>query len=85
MIEGIGFELTDRDRFSATTLGVELALSLGKLYPGQIKWNASLRLIGSRATMADFASSASSSDTISTAQSGISEFLKIRAKYLLYQ
>jgi hypothetical protein len=85
MIEGIGFELTDRDRFSATTLGTGLALALGKLYPGKIKWDASLRLIGSRATMAAFAASASHDDTMAAAQTGISDFLKVRAKYLLYQ
>ena len=84
-VEGIGFELTDRDRFSATTLGTELALALGKLYPGKIKWDSSLRLIGSRATMTALAASASEYDTTAAAQAGISEFLQVRAKYLLYQ
>jgi uncharacterized protein YbbC (DUF1343 family)/CubicO group peptidase (beta-lactamase class C family) len=85
MVEGIGFELTDRDRFSATILGAELALALEKLYPGKIKWDASLHLIGSRSTVAAFAASASESDTMTAARAGISEFLKVRAKYLLYQ
>jgi uncharacterized protein YbbC (DUF1343 family) len=84
-VEGIGFELTDRDRFSAPTLGAELALALGKLYPGKMKWEASLRLIGSRATMAAFAASASENDTMAATQAGVPEFLKLRAKYLLYQ
>jgi uncharacterized protein YbbC (DUF1343 family)/CubicO group peptidase (beta-lactamase class C family) len=85
MVQGIGFELTDRDRFSATTLGTELALALGKLYPGKIKWDASLRLIGSRATMAAFAASASEADTMTAARAGLAEFLKIRDRYLLYR
>src|SRR6202012_3868357 len=46
-IPGIAIELTDRDAFSATKLGIELALALGKLYPGKIDWAASRRLIGS--------------------------------------
>jgi uncharacterized protein YbbC (DUF1343 family) len=85
MVQGIGLELTDHDRFSATSLGTELALALGKLYPGRIKWESSLRLIGSRATMAAFASSASEDDTMAAAQSGLAEFLRVRAKYLIYQ
>ncbi|HVW10709.1 MAG TPA: exo-beta-N-acetylmuramidase NamZ domain-containing protein [Bryobacteraceae bacterium] len=84
-IQGIGFELTDRDRFSATTLGTELALALGKLYPGRIKWDASLRLIGNRRTMSAFESSASEADTMTAAQSGIAAFQQLRAKYLLYR
>ncbi len=85
LIQGIGFELTDRDQFSATTLGTELALALGKLYPGRIKWDASLRLIGNRPTMAAFAASASEADTMAAAQSGVAAFQQLRAKYLLYQ
>lgn len=85
LIQGIGFELTDRDQFSVTTLGTELALALGKLYPGRIKWDASLRLIGNRRTMAAFAAPASEADTMAAAQSGVAAFQQLRAKYLLYQ
>jgi len=35
--------------------------------------------------MAAFAASASEYDTMTAAQTGIAEFLKVRAKYLLYQ
>ena len=35
-VQGIGIELTDREAFSATRLGIELALALSKLYPGKI-------------------------------------------------
>jgi uncharacterized protein YbbC (DUF1343 family)/CubicO group peptidase (beta-lactamase class C family) len=84
-ISGIGFEVTDRERFSATTLGTELALALAKLYPGRIDWEENLRLIGSRRTTAAFAASAPAAETIAAAQAGVSEFLEMRTKYLLYQ
>lgn len=84
-IQGIGFELTDRERFSATRLGIELALALAKLYPARINWDLSRRLIGSKLVIAAFASSGPPADAISAAESGIPQFIELRQKYLIYQ
>ncbi|HXJ40299.1 MAG TPA: exo-beta-N-acetylmuramidase NamZ domain-containing protein, partial [Bryobacteraceae bacterium] len=43
-IEGIGFVVTNRDIFSASRLGLELAASLAALYPGKIDFDANTKL-----------------------------------------
>ena len=85
-VQGIGMELTDRELFSATRLGIELALALGRLYPGKIDWQVNRRLVGSQALVAEFARGSDAvNQTLMTADKGIPEFLMRRQKYLLYQ
>jgi uncharacterized protein YbbC (DUF1343 family) len=84
---GIGIEITSRESFSAARLGLELAQALGKLYPGRIDWEVNRRLIGSQVVVA--ALSAGRSDTAdnrvpAAADSGVSRFVALRQKYLLY-
>ncbi len=50
-IEGVRFVITDRERFDSARLGLELAAAVLKLYPGLIKLEDNLRLIGSRRTV----------------------------------
>ena len=57
-VQGIGIELTDREAFSATRLGIELATALGKLYPGKMNWDLSRRLIGNQAVISALLTSA---------------------------
>src|SRR5262249_5758065 len=45
-IEGVRFQVTHRDLFDATRLGLELAVALQKLYPGKVDFAANKRLIG---------------------------------------
>jgi uncharacterized protein YbbC (DUF1343 family) len=82
-IQGIGIELTDRNAFSATKLGIELALALGKLYPGKIDWAASRRLIGSDDVVS--ALTETNPEALSFADAGIPQFIAQREKYLLYK
>jgi uncharacterized protein YbbC (DUF1343 family) len=82
-VQGIGIELTDRDAFSATKLGIELALALGKLYPGKIDWAASRRLIGSNEVVS--ALKDVNPDALSFADAGVPQFTAQREKYLLYK
>ena len=85
-VQGIGMELTDRELFSATRLGIELAMALRKLYPGKIDWEVNRRLIGSQAVVAAFtAGSETVNQTLDTAEAGVSQFVALRQKYLLYQ
>jgi uncharacterized protein YbbC (DUF1343 family)/CubicO group peptidase (beta-lactamase class C family) len=85
-VPGIGIELTDRALFSATRLGIELALALRKLYPGKINWEVDRRLIGSQAVVAEFADGADTvNQTLATAAAGVPAFVALRQKYLLYQ
>jgi len=84
-IQGIGIELTDREVFSATRLGMELAVALGKLYPGRIAWETDRRLIGSEAVVAALAGATGVNEVIDTAEAGVSRFAALREKYLLYR
>ena len=81
-IEGVGFVVTDRDIFSSSRLGLEVAMALGRLYPGKVIWNANKSLIGSAAVMAALAAGA---DASGPAQKGLAEFQQTRQKYLLYR
>src|SRR5581483_2107415 len=46
-IEGVRFEITNRDLFDATRLGIELAAAVQALYPGKIDFHLDSKLIGS--------------------------------------
>jgi len=81
-IEGVGFEVTDRDVFSSSQLGIELAMAMGRLYPGKIVWDANKSLIGSGAVVKAFSAGA---DAGGAAKQGVGEFERIREKYLLYR
>ena len=80
-IQGIGMELTDREQFSASRLGLELAEALGKLYPGKLDWAVNRHLIGSDATVKALGAG---QDAVATAAIGVPDFLAKRAKYLIY-
>jgi uncharacterized protein YbbC (DUF1343 family) len=86
-VHGIGIQLTDRDVFSATRLGIELALALGKLYPGKIDWELNRRLIGSEAVVAELAkrNSAAGAGALAASAAGVSQFMALRQKYLIYR
>jgi len=59
-----------------------VAMALGKLYPGQIAWDASKALIGSSGVIGALDSGA---DAAGPAKKGVEEFEKVRQKYLLYR
>ena len=85
-VYGIGIEHYNRELFSASRLGIELALALRKLYPGKIDWEVNRRLIGSQAVVAAFAAGSATVDqTLATSETGVSRFMTLRQKYLLYQ
>jgi uncharacterized protein YbbC (DUF1343 family) len=81
-IEGIGFVVTNRDIFSSSRCGLELALALARLYPGKIRWDASAKLLGNQGVIDALAGS---KDALPAASAGIREFLLMRRKYLLYR
>ncbi|HTA40929.1 MAG TPA: exo-beta-N-acetylmuramidase NamZ domain-containing protein [Bryobacteraceae bacterium] len=81
-IGGVHFTVTDRDVFSSSRLGLELARALATLYPQKIAMESNKYLIGSSAVMRALATGA---DAGSAADAGIQQFLDLRRKYLLYQ
>jgi uncharacterized protein YbbC (DUF1343 family) len=80
-LSGIRFSVTDRDAFSSSQFGLELAAALASLYRGKIDFDVNRKLIGNSAVIAALDRS---TDVFAAASQGIPEFLAIRAKYLLY-
>lgn len=83
-VEGIRFVVTDRDRFDSVKLGVELACALRTLFPGKVRFNDDLRLIGSQAVVDALESGADPDEILNTIRAPLEEYLQRRAKYLLY-
>jgi uncharacterized protein YbbC (DUF1343 family) len=81
-VQGVGFSITDRDAFSATRLGLELAMALGKLYPGKMDWDVNKTLIGNGAVIDELKRGG---DALRASEEGIAAFQAVRAKYLLYK
>ncbi|MFO0502749.1 MAG: exo-beta-N-acetylmuramidase NamZ domain-containing protein [Acidobacteriota bacterium] len=83
-IEGIRFVITDREGFDAVRLGVELAVALERLYPGQINFPANGKLIGSQTLVKEFAAGADPRAIQARLEETLVPFLARRAKFLLY-
>jgi uncharacterized protein YbbC (DUF1343 family) len=81
-IDGVRFVVTDRETFSSSRLGLELARAYATLYPGRIAVERSQKLIGNGAVMRGISAG---SDVFTVAGSGLDEFLEVRRKYLLYR
>ena len=81
-LEGLRFVVTNRDVFQATRLGLALASALEALYPGKIAWESNRKLIGSESVLHALAAR---EEPAAAAESGLSQFLESRRKYLLYR
>jgi len=82
---GINLIVTDRNVLDSAELGVELAAALKKLYPDQWKMEPLIQLLVNREV---FDAIARGDDPRNIAQSwreGLDEFVKRKAKYLLYK
>lgn len=78
---GVRFSLTNRDIFSASMLGLEVAYALATLYPGKIDFDADDKLIGNGAAIDALKQSRI---PLAEADRGVPEFRTIREKYLIY-
>ncbi len=81
-IEGVRLIVTNRDVFSSSRLGLEVAAALIALYPNKIPVAANKDLIGNGGVMHDLATAG---DATAAAGSGLQRFLEVRQKYLLYR
>jgi uncharacterized protein YbbC (DUF1343 family) len=82
---GVNLIVTDRNVLDSPELGVELAVALRKLYPEQWKMDKLIELLVNREV---FDAIAKGDDPRSIAQGwrdGLEEFMKRRAKYLIYK
>jgi uncharacterized protein YbbC (DUF1343 family) len=82
---GVNLIVTDRNALDSPELGVELAVALRKLYPEQWKMDKLIELLVNREV---FDAIAKGDDPRNIAQGwrdGLEEFMKRRAKYLIYK
>lgn len=83
-IQGVRFVVTNREAFSPSRLGIEIAAALEHLSPGSIDLAANARLIGNSAVM----DAIKAGDDPRVIQQRVDEelrpFLEKRSKYLLY-
>jgi uncharacterized protein YbbC (DUF1343 family) len=84
-IEGVRFELTNREIFDATRLGLELAAAIQKLYPGKIDLTLSKKLIGSDDVIRRLQAGEDPRTIQQSFQDALDAFVKLREPYLLYR
>ena len=81
-IQGVHFTVTNRDIFSSSRLGLELAAALAQLYPGKIA--VGVEPEPDRQQRRHARSRHRRQMPSPAADAGIQEFLELRQKYLLY-
>jgi len=84
-IEGVRFEITNRELLDATRLGLEVAVAIQKLYPGKIDWAGAKRLIGSDDTIKRLQAGEDPRSILQGLEDGIARFVKLREAYELYR
>jgi len=84
-IEGVRFQVTNREILDATRLGLELAGAMQKLYPGKIDFKVSRELIGSDDVIRRLAAGDDPRLIQQSFQDAVQAFAKLREPYLLYK
>jgi uncharacterized protein YbbC (DUF1343 family) len=84
-IEGVRFQITNRDVFDSTRLGLEVAAAMQHLYPGKIDLAGGKRLIGSDDAIRRLMAGDDPRSIQQGFQDGVANFVALREKYLLYQ
>jgi uncharacterized protein YbbC (DUF1343 family) len=84
-IEGVRFEITNRELFDSTRLGLELAAALQKLYPGKIDFAKNKRLIGSDDVIRRLSAGEDARTIQESYRDQLAAFVKTREPFLLYR
>jgi len=84
-VEGVRFQITNRELVDATRLGLELAGAIQKLYPGKIDWTPATRLIGSADVVKRIAAGEDPRSIQQSFQDAVAGFVALREQYLLYR
>lgn len=84
-LDGVRFVVTDRERFEPVRFGLEIAVMLETLYPGQMAFEKSEKLIGSRAVIEAIRKKTDPRVIQAGYQESLDAFLALRAKYLIYK
>jgi len=81
----VRFQITGRDEFDSTRLGLEVAGALRTLYPGKIDFAASKRLIGSDDVVRRLEAGEDPRLIQQSFADAVAAFAKMREQYLLYK
>jgi uncharacterized protein YbbC (DUF1343 family) len=84
-IEGVRFQITNRELFDSTRLGLEVGIALTKLYPGKIDFALSKRLIGSDDAIRRLQAVEDPRTIQQSFQDPLAAFLTLRDPYLIYR
>src|SRR5262249_44546488 len=84
-VEGVRFQITNRELFDATRLGLEVAGAIEKLYPGKLDFSLDAKLIGSAETIHALQTGGDPRTIQQSFQDAVAAFVKLREPYLLYQ
>jgi uncharacterized protein YbbC (DUF1343 family)/CubicO group peptidase (beta-lactamase class C family) len=84
-IEGVRFEITHRELFDSTRLGLELAAAIQQLYPGKIDFSIGKRLIGSDDAVRRLQAGETPNAIQQSFMDSVAAFVKMREPYLLYR
>ena len=83
-IEGVRFEIVDRNVVDSVQVGIELACALQRLYPGKIDWPRGKHLIGSDDVIRRILAGEDADSIQESYMDAVTAFGQMRAKYLLY-
>jgi uncharacterized protein YbbC (DUF1343 family) len=84
-IEGVRFQVTNRELFDSTRLGLELAAAIEKFYPGKIDFSVCKNLIGSDDVIRRLAAGEDARTIQQSFTDAVGGFVQLREKYLLYR
>jgi uncharacterized protein YbbC (DUF1343 family) len=82
--QGVGFRITDRERFEPVHVGLEIARQLRAQYPQVWKADAYDRLLGNKQVHAALLEGRSVGEVETIIRPGLADFQKRRWRYLLY-
>ncbi|MCL4492298.1 MAG: DUF1343 domain-containing protein [Nitrospirae bacterium] len=81
---GVRIILDDRRELDSTVLGIEIVSALYRLFPRDFQLDKTLGLIGARTVLQAIKDGQDPASVVLLWQSPLEQFLKLRAKYLLY-
>jgi uncharacterized protein YbbC (DUF1343 family) len=84
LCDGVKVVLTSRNGLQSMRMGIEIAAALGKLYPRMFEAAKIIFLVGNAATTKQLADAKDPTAIVTSWNSELEEFSKVRAKYLLY-
>ncbi|MGO9229090.1 MAG: exo-beta-N-acetylmuramidase NamZ domain-containing protein [Bryobacteraceae bacterium] len=84
-IEGVRFQVTNRELFDSTRLGIELAAAIEKFYPGKIDFSVCKQLVGSDDVIRRLSAGEDARTIQQSLTDSVAAFVQLREKYLLYR